>query len=274
MDAFGDGLAKLGLDLIFREGTELLGGFVLRQVINFGNFVDFTRYTVKQVFSRPFRSRLIFQQMEFLGNESLMIIMISGFFIGAVFSLEIGFVFKIFGAEGMMGAASGKALSRELSPLVTGFLLTGRGGAAITAEISTMKVNEQIDAMEAMAVDPVSYLVVPRFIAAVAMTPLLVGVFNFTGQVGSLIVGIFFFDVDQGVFFGKMTSIVSVVDIFSGLQKAVVFGGLIALMACRYGLKASGGAKGVGTATTNSVVVTLLALLGVDFIITYVQIAL
>lgn len=211
--------------------------------------------------------------MEFIGNQSLLIIMISGFFLGAVFSLQIGSIFTIFGAQGMLGAASGKALSRELSPLVTGFLIAGRGGAAITAEIGTMKVNEQVDAMEAMGVNPVSYLVVPRFVAGVLMVPMLVGIFNFTGQLGSFVVGIFQFDVDQGVFFRKLVDIVHMRDIWSGMQKAVVFGGVISLIACRYGLYASGGAKGVGVATTNSVVTTLLVILGIDFLITYLQIA-
>ena len=246
---------------------------VIARVSQFAEFLVFVKHTLQQTFRRPYRSRLVFQQMEFLGNESLNIVMISGFFIGAVFSLEIGYVFKIFGAQGILGGVSGKALTRELSPMITGFLLTGRGGAAITAEIATMKVNEQIDAMEAMAVNPVSYLVVPRFIAAIFMMPLLVGIFNFTGQVGSLIVGIYIYDVDQGVFFERLVSIVGIEDIWSGMQKAIAFGGLIAIMACRFGLNASGGAKGVGAATTNSVVITLLALLGLDFLITYFQVA-
>lgn len=250
-----------------------IGRLVLRQITALGEFMLYARYTFKHVVSRPFRRRLVFQQMEFIGNESLNIIMISGFFIGAVFSLQIGYVFQIFGAQGMMGAASGKALTRELSPLVTGFLVAGRGGAAITAELATMKVTEQIDAMEAMAVDPVSYLVAPRVIASTLMLPLLVAVFNFTGQIGSLIVGIFLFDVDQGVFFQKLVSIVGVEDIWGGMQKAFAFGLLIGLMACRFGLKAGGGAKGVGIATTNSVVVTLLAILAIDFLITYLQVA-
>ena len=259
---------------LYQRAIKGLGSFVIERIIALGKFLGFLRYTIQTTFRPPYRFKQIFQQMEFIGNESLNIIMISGFFIGAVFSLEIGFVFKIFGAQGMLGAVSGKALTRELSPLVTGFLIAGRGGAAITAEIATMKVNEQIDAMEAMAVDPVSYLVVPRFIAALFMVPLLVGVFNFTGQIGSLIVGIYLFDVDQGVFFEKLVSVVGVSDIASGMQKAVFFGGLIALMACRSGLHASGGAKGVGVATTNSVVFTLLAILAVDFVITYFQVAL
>ena len=119
-----------------------------------------------------------------------------------------------------------------------------------------------------------SYLVAPRFIAAVTMTPVLVGIFNFTGMIGALGVGILIFDVDQGVFFEKLISVVGVDDIWNGMVKAAVFGGLIALLACRFGLSASGGAKGVGLATTNSVVTTLMVVLGVDFIITYLQIAL
>ena len=203
-----------------------------------------------------------------------MIVLICGFFIGAAVSLQVGTIFVIFGAEGMLGAANGKALSRELSPLITGFLLAGRAGAAITAEIASMKVNEQIDAMEAMAVDPIDYLVVPRLIAGVVMLPMLVGIFNLVGQIASVIVGVMIFDIDQGAFFQKMTTIVTPEDIWSGLQKAVIFGGIISLFSCKFGLEASGGAKGVGVATTTSVVTILLILLFVDFGITYIQIAL
>jgi phospholipid/cholesterol/gamma-HCH transport system permease protein len=255
-------------------GIEWFGAQIIRSVNQLGSFFQFFGETLKEMSRGPFRRRLLFQQMEFIGNESLFIILASGFFMGAVFSLQIGSIFRIFGAEGMMGAANGKALTRELSPLITAFLLAGRGGAAITAEISTMKVNEQVDAMEAMGVSPVSYLVVPRFIAALLMMPLLVGVFNFTGQIGSLTVGVFLFDVDQAVFFAKLIDIVSTKDIWSGMQKAVVFGGIISLLACRFGLTAKGGAKGVGLATTSSVVVTLLVILAVDFVITYFQIVL
>jgi phospholipid/cholesterol/gamma-HCH transport system permease protein len=227
--------------------------------------------TLNEMKRGPLRRHLIFKQMMFIGNESLLIVMTCGFFIGAVFSLQIGVVFAIFGAEGMMGAANAKALARELSPLVTAFLLAGRAGAAITAEISTMKVSEQVDAMESMGVSPVSYLVVPRFIAAILMTPLLVSIFNLTGQLGSLSVGIYIFDVDQGVFFNKFVNMMKVSDIWGGYQKAVVFGGIISLLACRFGLHASGGAKGVGKATTNAVVTMLLVILAVDFLITFIQ---
>ncbi len=221
----------------------------------------------------PFRARLIIQQMEFIGNQSLSIVLICGFFIGAAVSLQVGTIFVIFGAEGMLGAANGKALSRELSPLITGFLLAGRAGAAITAELASMKVNEQIDAMEAMAVEPINYLVVPRVIAGIIMLPILVGIFNLIGQIASVLVGIFIFNIDQGAFFEKMINVVGIDDIWSGLQKAFVFGGIITLLSSKFGLEASGGAKGVGQATTSAVVTILLVLLLVDFMITYVQIA-
>ena len=142
----------------------------------------------------------------------------------------------------------------------------------MTAEIATMKVNEQVDAMEAMAVDPISYLVVPRFLASIMVIPMLCAVFIFIGVLGSYVAGIFLFNIDEGLFIEKITRIVEPRDMVRGLVKSFVFSGLMAAICCRYGLSASGGAKGVGKATTNSVVVTLLAVLAVDVVITYFQI--
>jgi len=247
-----------------------------RGVIGMGHgivgYLEFFKEISVQMFRPPFRINLVTQQLEFIGNQSLNIILLTGFFTGAVFGLQIGGIFDIFKAAGILGAATGKALARELSPMMTAFLLTGRAGSAMTAEIATMRVNEQVDAMEAMAVNPVSYLVVPRVIASLIMTPLLCGVFTFIGVVGAFITGVLLFDVDQSVFFGKIIEYVDPEDLWYGFQKALVFSLVVASMACRYGLRASGGAKGVGSATTNSVVMTLLALLIVDFIITYFQV--
>ncbi len=237
-----------------------------------GQFLLYIKQVLRQTFARPFRRKLILQQMLFIGYESTFIILLCGFFIGAAVSLQVGTIFVIFGGQSMLGAVNAKALARELSPLMAGFLIAGRGGAAITAEISTMKVSEQIDAMEAMAVDPLSYLVVPRVIASILMLPLLVALFNLTGQLASYFIARFIFGIDEALFFDKMAKVVMWTDIGAGLQKALVFGAIIGLVACRYGLKASGGAKGVGKATTDAVVSILLALLGVDFLITYLQI--
>lgn len=251
-----------------------IGRVILGSKDSLGAIFSFATTGTALVFRPPFRPRIIFQQMAFLGNESVVIIMASGFFIGAVFSVQIGTVFGVFGAESMIGAATGKALSRELSPLLSGFLLAGRGGAAITAELATMKVNEQIDAMEAMAVDPISYLVSPRIVATVLIMPVLVAVFNVLGQVGSLVVSQVLFDVDQGIFMQRLTGVVNSGDIWSGLFKSVIFGYIIAIMSCWFGVHAKGGAKGVGQATTDSVVTTLLVILFVDLIVTYFQVVL
>jgi len=259
-----------------RDGAvDLVSQFGARTIAfarDVGAFGLFFRDVIKQAIKPPFRTVQIFQQLEFIGNQSLNIIILTSFFTGAVFGLQIGGIFQIFKAEGMMGAATAKALTRELAPLMTAFLLSGRVGSAMTAEISTMKVSEQLDAMEAMAVDPIHYLVVPRFIASLIIIPMLCAVFIFVGIIGAYVTCVGWFDVDVGVFVEKIKWLVTPDDIWSGLQKAFIFSGLIATVACRYGLRASGGAKGVGAATTNSVVVTLLAVLLFDVAITWLQI--
>lgn len=236
------------------------------------SFFLFLKEVLHWTFRKPFRVNLLFQQLEFVGNQSLNILMISGLAVGAVFGLQIGAVFQVFRAESLMGAATAKALCQELAPLITAILLTGRAGSAMTAEISTMKVNEQVDAMEAMAVDPVSYLVVPRFLAAIIIIPMLCAVFIFIGVIGAYIAGVVLFNVDQGLFVEKLTAFVTTKDMWRGLIKSFAFSGIMAVITCKYGLNAKGGAKGVGIATTNSVVVTLLVVLFVDVVITYFQI--
>jgi len=249
-----------------------LGGTVIRLVTEFGRFVFFLRETVLEMMKPPFRFSQILLHMEFIGNQSLTIIVMSAFAIGAVFGLQIGLVFRTFNAEGVMGIATATALTRELAPMMTAFLLTGRGGSAITAEIATMRVNEQVDAMEAMGVSPVHYLVVPRLIAFMVMMPILSGIFAFVGIFGSFVVGVLIFDVDQGMFFNRIVNELVPHDIVIGLQKSFIISIIIALIACQFGLRASGGAKGVGQATTTSVIVTMLAFLLVDFVYTFFQV--
>ena len=249
-----------------------LGVETTARLVEIGHFFVYVGDVLKQTVRKPMRTSLVFQQLEFIGNQSLNIILLTGFFTGAVFGLQIGGIFQIFKAEGLMGAATAKALTRELAPLMTGFLISGRVGSAMTAELATMRVNEQIDAMEAMGVDPINYLVVPRFIASLAIIPLLCVVFIFIGVIGAYATGVWIFRVDVGIFIEKMTQIVNMTDIWNGLEKSAVFAVLMSLIACRYGLRASGGAKGVGIATTNSVVVSLLAILCFDVFLTYAQV--
>lgn len=258
--------AGLLADLVTVMGRE-----VADRCTKVGSFAMFLGQTFYHLFRLPFRRKEIFQQMEFVGNQSINIMTLTSFFLGMAFALSIGPFFKLFKAEAIIGGASAISLARELAPVMTAFLLAGRAGAAMTAEIGTMKVNEQIDAMEAMAVDPISYLVVPRVIASVLITPFLTGIFMLVGVLASYLIGATLFDVDPGLFFQKIAWLTRPKDIVLGLQKSVIFAFVIATIACWYGLETRGGAKGVGRATTQSVVTTLLAILGCDFLITYVQ---
>ena len=141
---------------VLAQPVTLLGAFFLRRIIELGTFLIFLQQALVEVCRRPLRLDRIFIQLEFIGNKSLPIILITGFFVGAVFGLQVGSIFNIFSAESLTGSATGLALTRELAPLITAFLIAGRVGSAITAELAAMKVNEQIDAMEAMGVNPLS----------------------------------------------------------------------------------------------------------------------
>lgn len=257
----------------------LIGNFLLatrkntvQTVERFGNFILYFGEICRIMFRRPYRFSMIIQQMDFIGTQSFFIIVLTGFFTGAVFGLQTGGVFAIFQAENMVGGATALALSKELAPLIGSFLLTGRAGSAITAEIATMVVNEQVDALEVMAVDPLHYLVVPRMWAAMLMMPLLCGIFMFVGIFGTVLVGITIYQVDVGIFWDKLLNLVTHKDLISGLRKMFIFSVIIASIHCYFGLKATGGAKGVGVATTKAVVTTLTTLLATDFIISYLEI--
>jgi phospholipid/cholesterol/gamma-HCH transport system permease protein len=253
------------------RSLETLGGLVRRQVIGLGRFTLLLRELFFWLFRPPLRIQLIFRQFEFVGNKSLSIVTLSSLFTGAVLGLQIGKIFGIFRAEGLMGAAIGKALALELAPVMCGFIVTGRAGAAMAAEIATMRVNEQLDAMEAMGVSPVSYLIVPRVIASTLMMPLLSVIFLALGLVGCYILGMIMFRVDTSVFVAQLQWLVWVADIQKGMVKALVFGFIISTIACYKGFYARGGAKGVGEATTQAVVASLLTILIVDFFISLLQ---
>jgi phospholipid/cholesterol/gamma-HCH transport system permease protein len=215
---------------------------------------------------------LIFRQLDFVGNQSALIICIAASFVGSVLGLQLGVIFRLFSAEGLIGAATGKSLALELAPVMAGFIVTGRAGAAMAAEIATMRVNEQIDAMEAMGVNPMSYLVVPRVVASVIMMPLLTAVFLFVGVVGCYFVAITMYQVDNMTFMQQLKWIVEWKDVVKGLIKAFCFGFIFSSIACYRGFLARGGAKGVGEATTKAVVASLLTILLGDLIITLFQV--
>ncbi|TVQ90055.1 MAG: ABC transporter permease [Deltaproteobacteria bacterium] len=227
----------------------------------FGRVSRVTGLGVLNILLPPFRFRLIIRQMAFIGVQSIPIIALTSFFTGAVFTLQSFRAFSLFGAEGYVGGTVGISLAKELGPTLTGLLVAGRAGSAMAAEIGSMRVSEQIDALEAMAVDPINFLVKPRLVAAVLVTPLLTAIFVVVGVFGSWVVGTFVLGMDWPMFSVRLRQWVDWEDVGGGLLKGAVFGAIIAIVACYKGLYTTGGAKGVGIATTTSVVVASVTLL-------------
>jgi|JFJP01.1.fsa_nt_gi phospholipid/cholesterol/gamma-HCH transport system permease protein len=256
---------------LLKELIQRLGLATQNMIGALGRYTLMNQRAFYWMFQKPFRWQLLFKQLYFVGNQSFLIVFLSSLFTGAVLGLQIGKIFGIFKAEGLMGAATGKSLALELAPVMCGFIVTGRAGAAMASEIATMKVNEQIDAMEVMGVDPISYLVVPRILASVLMMPLLYILFLFIGIIGAFIIGKALFDIDPYVFSQQLKWLVWLSDVRKGLFKSFVFGFLFSSICCYKGYFARGGAKGVGEATTQSVVASLLAILIMDFFISLVQ---
>ena len=217
---------------------------------------------------KPKRWSLFFQQCQFIGVESTPIIALVSFFTGAVFALQTGYAFRLFNAETLVGATVGLSLTREIAPVFAGLMVTARAGSAMAAELGTMRVTEQIDALEAMAVNPFHYLLVPRVLAATAMMPLLTTLFNFVGFIGAYLVGIVLLNIPEGPFMYRMEDMVDADDLFAGLFKALFFGFLMACISCYQGFHAKGGALGVGRATTRAVVISSVTILIVDYFLT------
>ncbi len=249
-----------------------MGRSIVDTTASFGRLVIFIRDIFRWAITPPFRASLLFKQLEFVGNKSSLIIFIAALFVGAVLGLQLGVIFRLFSAQGLIGAATGKSLAIELGPVMSGFIVTGRAGAAMAAEIATMRVNEQLDAMEAMGVNSMSYLVVPRVLASLIMMPLLSGIFLFIGVVGCYFIAVAIYQVDSETFFKQLRWIVEWQDVLKGLEKSAIFGFIFSSTACYKGFNARGGAKGVGEATTIAVVNSLLMLLVADFIITFFQV--
>ncbi len=215
------------------------------------------------------RPNLIAQQVFFLGNYSLSIIAVSGLFVGFVLGLQGYYTLSRYGAANSLGLVVALSLVRELGPVVTALLFAGRAGTSLTAEIGLMKAGEQITAMEMMAVDPLARILAPRFIGGVFTMPLLAAVFSAVGIVGGYIVGVMMIGVDAGAFWSQMQGGVDVFkDVGNGVIKSVVFGVAVTFVALYQGWRAQPTPEGVSRATTRTVVVASLAVLGLDFVLT------
>ncbi|WP_291322495.1 ABC transporter permease [Desulfonatronospira sp.] len=216
----------------------------------------------------PFRIRLYFKQMEFIGVNSLFVVVLTSLFTGMVLALQTFYAFSMFGAETLVGATVALSMTRELGPVITGLMVTGRAGSAICAEIGTMRVTEQVDALTVMAINPVQYLVLPRIVAGFIMLPLLTIVSDAMGILGGYLVGVQLLDIHGGMFMNKIQEHVTLADVYNGLIKASVFGGILTLVGCYKGFYTRGGAEGVGRSTTQAVVMSSVLILVSDYFLT------
>ncbi len=251
--------------------VEQLGQRLIDAVEDMGRMGMLSLRALMLSFRPPFRARELLAAMEDVGVGSLFIVLLTGIFAGAVFSLQSVQGFRTFGAESMVGTTVALTLSRELGPVLTGLMVAGRSGSAMATTIGTMRVTEQINAMEVMAVDPVQYLISPRLVATTASLPLLNALFVFVGMVGAYVVAVVMLGVDPGMFMGNIGMIVDPMDLIKGCVKAAAFGYAIASIGCHKGFYAAGGAKGVGEATTSAVVRSSVAILIINYFMTAVM---
>ena len=242
-----------------------LGQRVLNFLTAWGEVTILTGTVLKRCVTRRGYFNRTITQMISLGIKSLPITLLTSTFVGMSFSVQIVKEFLRFGAGEMIGGIVGLAMWRELAPMMTAVVVAGRVGAAISAEIGTMKVTEQIEALEAMSQDPIDFLVIPRVLACTLMMPLLVGMADIVGFLGGFIVAISSNRVNPYAYFDAAQKMLYPLDIYGGLFKAVLFGLAISLISCYVGLNAKAGAKGVGEVTTKAVVFSLIAI----FILNY-----
>jgi phospholipid/cholesterol/gamma-HCH transport system permease protein len=211
------------------------------------------------------RGHLVFQQMLYMGVNSLPLVFLTSLFTGAVTSVQAAYQFTDLLSMRYLGSAVSKAVIIELGPVLTALVVTGRVGAAIAAELGTMKVTEQIDALETMALNPTEYLVVPRFIGGLIMLPVLTIFADLIAILGGLVVAIAFLDVTSHTFLVSVKSFFEMTDFWAGITKSFAFGAIIAVIGCYQGFNTSGGAEGVGRSTTKAVVVASVLILISDY---------
>lgn len=240
----------------------------LRFLVSTGEYILLIWNVILATIKRPPHWSLIREQLYNIGVLSLPVVAMTGFSTGLVLAAQSFFQLSDKGLAGATGLMVGKAMITELGPVLTAFMVTGRVGAAMCAEIGTMKVTEQVDALETMAVNPSRHLISPRFLAGTFMMPLLTIFSIFMGIFGGYLISVFYFHMPPTTYFDPMPIYITNFDLFIGIVKATIFGILIVTISCYKGLTTRGGAEGVGRATTNSVVVCYTFILFSNFLIT------
>lgn len=251
------------------NGVASIGAMVIRFIEGLGVFGRLLGQIVVRTPAILRRPKLIASQIHFLGNHSLAIILVAGLFVGLVLGLQGYYTLRRYGSEQALGLLVALSLVRELGPVIAALLFAGRAGTSLTAEIGLMKAGEQLSALETMAVDPISRVLGPRFFGGLVAVPLLATLFSAVGVIGGWLVGVVLIGVDPGAFWSQMSDGVDFWDdVVNGLIKSVVFGIAVTQVALMQGYESKPTPEGVARATTLTVVVGSLAVLGLDFILT------
>ena len=254
--------------MISQRGVfQYFGNAIISFFEELGGITIFMGRTLKTIIVAPIHWRQSLTQMEELGTDSIWITVMTALFVGMAFALQVVREFLKFGAGKMIGGIVAIAFWRELGPMMTGVVIAGRVGAAIAAELGTMKVTEQVEALESMSQDPVRFLVVPRVIAVTLMMPLLVGLADVVGYFSGFVIAITMGRINPFLYFDSASSMLHLTDIVGGLVKAMFFGALIATISAYMGLRTRSGAKGVGEQTTKAVVVSLVVVFIVNYLL-------
>lgn len=246
----------------------LIGRTVLALLTEIGGVAKFTWSGVSHILRPPFFWYLLLQQMMRIGYFSLPVVALTAFFTGGALALQIYYGSTDFNSENVVATIVALGITRELGPVLGGLMVAGRVSAAIAAEMGTMRVTEQIDALTTLSTNPIKYLVVPRIVAAVITVPMLVFVADIIGVMGGYVVGVASLDFNGPVYLKNTVDFLKYEDVMSGLIKAAVFGFVIALMGCYHGFNSKGGAQGVGRATTNAVVSSSILILAANYVMT------
>ena len=253
------------------NGVAGIGAWVLNTtrgvITEVGRINLFFSESVRLIFAKPSRFSEIIRHMEFIGNQSIGIICLTGVFTGLALSFQLYLGFKLFNAVNMVGPTVALGITRELGPVLTGLIVAARAGGAMAARLGTMRVNEQIDALDVMGVNTKQYLIAPRLVAAFICMPLLVAVFDFVAMLGSYFLCVKLVQLDEAVFWQKIADFIEVKHINEGLFKGMIFGLYFAVICTYRGFNTTGGAKGVGDATNEGVVQSMVGIIILDYFV-------
>jgi phospholipid/cholesterol/gamma-HCH transport system permease protein len=247
---------------------------IKRASLEVQEYVRMTRAALRGLVTPPIYRYDIIEQLDAVGAKSLTVVLLTGFFTGAVLALQSGLTLDQFGARPLVGRLVSASMIKELGPVLTGLMLTGRVGSGIAAELGSMVVTDQIFALRALGTDPVRKLVVPRMFAGIVMAPVLTVIADFVGILGGWMIARYQLQVATGLYWSSILQALYMQDVWMGLIKPFVLGFAIVTIACHVGLRTTGGTQGVGRATTTAVVAGSVAVIAVDFFVTRILISL